>query len=122
MCDRCAEEPDDRVADELLHDSAARLAQLFQRLALRPQARAHLDGLADVGIDVIACRHEQAVVLAAEAYARVTGRPGVATVTAGPGVTNAVTGLAVANSSGSPVMLLAGKTSTAKRHTGTFQD
>lgn len=81
-----------------------------------------LDGLADAGIDVIACRHEQAAVLAAEAYARVTGRPGVAAVTAGPGVTNAVTGLAVANTSGSPVMLLAGKTSTAKRHTGTFQD
>src|SRR5437867_4459075 len=81
-----------------------------------------LDGLADVGIDVIACRHEQAAVLAAEAYARVTGRPGVATVTAGPGVTNAVTGLAVANSSGSPVMLLAGRTSTGQRLRGTFQD
>jgi len=61
-------------------------------------------------------------VLAAEAFAKVTGRPGIATVTAGPGVTNAVTGLAVANTSGSPVMLLSGKTSTAKRHTGTFQD
>ncbi|MGZ6536689.1 MAG: thiamine pyrophosphate-binding protein, partial [Actinomycetota bacterium] len=81
-----------------------------------------LDGLADVGIEVVATRHEQAAVLAAEAFARVTGRPGVATVTAGPGVTNAVTGLAVANTSGSPVMLLAGKTSTAKRMTGTFQD
>src|SRR5438309_1016211 len=81
-----------------------------------------LDGLADAGIDVIACRHEQSAVLAAEAFARVTGRPGVAAVTAGPGVTNAVTGLAVANTSGSPVMLLAGRTSTVKRLTGTFQD
>ncbi|HJT37308.1 MAG TPA: thiamine pyrophosphate-binding protein, partial [Actinomycetota bacterium] len=81
-----------------------------------------LDGLADEGITVIACRHEQAAVLAAEAFAKVTGRPGIATVTAGPGVTNTVTGLAVAQTSGSPVMLLAGKTSTAKRHTGTFQD
>ncbi len=80
------------------------------------------DGCASEGIDVIATRHEQAAVLAAEAYARVTGRPGVAAVTAGPGVTNAVTGLAVANTSGSPVMLLAGRTSTVKRLTGTFQD
>ena len=80
------------------------------------------DGCASEGIDVIATRHEQAAVLAAEAYARVTGKPGVAAVTAGPGVTNAVTGLAVANTSGSPVMLLAGRTSTAKRLTGTFQD
>jgi acetolactate synthase-1/2/3 large subunit len=80
------------------------------------------DGCAAEGIDVIATRHEQGAVLAAEAYARVTGKPGVAAVTAGPGVTNAVTGLAVANTSGSPVMLLAGRTSTPQRLRGTFQD
>ena len=80
------------------------------------------DGCAAEGIDVIATRHEQGAVLAAEAYARVTGKPGVAAVTAGPGVTNAVTGLAVANTSGSPVMLLAGRTSTGQRLRGTFQD
>lgn len=80
------------------------------------------DGCADEGIEVIGCRHEQGAVLAAEAFARVTGRPGVAAVTAGPGMTNAVTGLAVANTSGSPVMLLAGRTSAIKRHTGMFQD
>jgi thiamine pyrophosphate-dependent acetolactate synthase large subunit-like protein len=80
------------------------------------------DGCKEEGIEVIATRHEQAAVLAAEAYARVTGRPGVAAVTAGPGVTNAVTGLAVANTSGSPVMLLAGRTSTGQRLRGTFQD
>ena len=80
------------------------------------------DGCATEGIDVIATRHEQGAVLAAEAYARVTGRPGLAAVTAGPGVTNAVTGLAVANTSGSPVMLLAGRTSTGQRLRGTFQD
>jgi acetolactate synthase-1/2/3 large subunit len=80
------------------------------------------DGCAEEGIEVIATRHEQGAVLAAEAYARVTGRPGVAFVTAGPGVTNAVTGLAVANTSGSPVFLMSGRTSTKKRLTGTFQD
>lgn len=81
-----------------------------------------LDGCADEGITVVGTRHESNAVLAAEAYARVTGRPGVACVTAGPGVTNAVTGLAVASTSGSPVMLLAGRTSTSKRYTGSFQD
>ena len=81
-----------------------------------------LDGCEEAGIRVIGTRHEQGAVLAAEAFARVTGRPGVAAVTAGPGVTNAATGLAVANSSGSPVLLLAGRTSTPKRLTGTFQD
>src|SRR2546423_10471963 len=81
-----------------------------------------LDGCEEAGIRVIGTRHEQGAVLAAEAFARVTGTPGVAAVTAGPGVTNAVTGLAVATSSGSPVLLLAGRTSTPKRLTGTFQD
>ncbi len=81
-----------------------------------------LDGCADEGIEVIGARHEQSAVLEAEAYARVTGKPGVAAVTAGPGVTNAITGLAVANTCGSPVMLLAGRTSTPMRMSGTFQD
>ena len=81
-----------------------------------------LEGLKEEGVEVIGTRHEQGAVLEAEAFARVTGRPGVAAVTAGPGVTNAMTGLAVANTSGSPVLLLAGRTSTPRRHTGTFQD
>lgn len=81
-----------------------------------------LDACADEGIEVIGCRHEADAVLAAEAFARVTGKPGVAAVTAGPGVTNAVTGLAVANTSGAPVMLIAGRTSTSKRYIGSFQD
>ena len=81
-----------------------------------------VDGLDEAGIRVIGTRHEQAAVLAAEAFAKVSGRPGVAAVTAGPGVTNAVTGLAVANSTGTPVLLLAGRTTAAKRLTGTFQD
>src|SRR5881397_2330516 len=78
-----------------------------------------LDACEETGIRVIGTRHEQGAVLAAEAFARVSGKPGVA---AGPGVTNAMTGLAVAQTCGSPVMLLAGRTSTAKRLTGTFQD
>src|SRR5204863_583041 len=81
-----------------------------------------VDGFDEAGIRVIGTRHEQAAVLAAEAFAKVSGRPGVAAVTAGPGVTNAVTGLAVANSTGTPVLLLAGRTTTEKRLTGTFQD
>src|SRR5438128_1475304 len=81
-----------------------------------------VDGLDEAGIRVIGTRHEQAAVLAAEAFAKVSGRPGVAAVTAGPGVTNAVTGLAVANSTGTPVLLLAGRTTAEKRLTGTFQD
>src|SRR2546423_12148472 len=44
-----------------------------------------VDGLDEAGIRVIGTRHEQAAVLAAEAFAKVSGRPGVAAVTAGAG-------------------------------------
>ena len=44
-----------------------------------------LDGLVQEGIRVVDLRHEQAVVHAAEAYARLTGQLGLAVVTAGPG-------------------------------------
>lgn len=81
-----------------------------------------LDGLAFEGIRVVGARHEQAAVLMAEGYARASGRPGVALVTAGPGLTNAVTGLATAAGAGTPVLLLAGRTSFRRRGQGTFQD
>ena len=63
-----------------------------------------LDACEETGIRVIGTRHEQGAVLAAEAFARVSGKPGVDVVTAGPGVTNAMTGLAVAQTCGSPVV------------------
>ena len=48
------------------------------------------DGCVDEGIKVIDVRHEQVAAHAADAYARVTGKPGCAVVTAGPGTTDAV--------------------------------
>ena len=41
--------------------------------------------------------HEQACAMAAEGYARISGKPGVVSVTTGPGGTNALTGVAVAD-------------------------
>lgn len=61
------------------------------------------------GIQLIDVRHEEAAGHAAEGWARVTGRPGVAMVTAGPGVTNIFTALANAFYSGSPILVLAGR-------------
>jgi len=40
----------------------------------------------------IATHHEQAAAMAAEAYSRISGKPGVALVTSGPGGTNTITG------------------------------
>jgi acetolactate synthase-1/2/3 large subunit len=53
--------------------------------------------------------HEQAAVVAAEGYARRTGRIGVALVTVGPGAANAVSGLPGAWVDSIPVIVLVGQ-------------
>ena len=55
-------------------------------------------------IKVILPRHEQALVHAADAYARTTGKVGVCLVTSGPGATNLVTALATANYDSVPLV------------------
>ena len=45
------------------------------------------------GLEYICTHHEQAAAIAAEGYARLSGRPGVVCVTTGPGGTNAITGV-----------------------------
>lgn len=64
----------------------------------------------------IACHHEQAAAMAAEAYGRYTNQLGVAYVTAGPGALNSITGVAGAYIDSSPMILVAGnsKVSLAK--------
>ena len=54
-------------------------------------------------------RHEQALVHAADAYARSTGRVGVCLVTSGPGATNLVTGIATANYDSVPLVCFTGQ-------------
>ena len=46
------------------------------------------------GIEIVPTHHEQAAVIAAEYYSRISGKLGVAVVTTGPGSTNAITGIA----------------------------
>src|SRR5438552_809182 len=67
------------------------------------------DGLADLGgITHVTVKHENNAALAAEAYGRLTGRPGVALVTAGPGALNSISGVASAMASGAPLVSLTG--------------
>ncbi|KAJ1936788.1 Acetolactate synthase, mitochondrial, partial [Kickxella alabastrina] len=54
--------------------------------------------------DFILPRHEQGAGHMAEAYARVTGKPGVVIVTSGPGATNIITPLQDALSDGVPLI------------------
>lgn len=58
---------------------------------------------------VILPRHEQALVHAADAYARATGKVGVCLVTSGPGATNLVTGIATANMDSVPLVCFTGQ-------------
>ena len=53
--------------------------------------------------------HEQAVAMAAEAYARVTGKTGFAMVTSGPGGTNAITGVVGAWIDSTPLLVISGQ-------------
>src|SRR5690606_4097814 len=80
------------------------------------------DGCLDEGIRVVDVRHEQAAVYAADAYARITRRPGVAAVTAGPGVMHAVTAIANAHRAQSPVVILGGQGPLEHAGRGSLQE
>lgn len=67
-------------------------------------------------------RHEQASIIAAEGYARVTGKVGVAIVTSGPGFTNAITGIADAYMDSIPLVIISGQVSTTIIGTDGFQE
>ena len=67
-------------------------------------------------------RHEQAAAMAADGYARASGKVGVAVVTSGPGFTNALTGLATAYSDSIPIVLISGQVATSLIGTDAFQE
>ncbi len=80
------------------------------------------DGCIDEGIRVVDVRHEQAAVYAADAWARLTGRPGAAAVTSGPGVCNAVTAIANAWRAQSPVVIIGGQGPLPAQGRGSLQE
>jgi len=64
-------------------------------------------------IQCIPTLHEQAASIAAEAYSRISNKPGVAIVTTGPGATNAITGVAGAWIESVPLIIISGQVKTA---------
>ncbi len=64
-------------------------------------------------IQYIACLHEQACSIAAEAYARVNNQIGLLMVTTGPGGTNALTGVAGAYLESTPMFVVSGQVKRA---------
>jgi len=63
--------------------------------------------------------HEQSAAMAAEAYARASGKIGVCHVTSGPGGTNAITGVVGAWQDSIPMLVISGQASTDRRSSGT---
>jgi acetolactate synthase-1/2/3 large subunit len=66
------------------------------------------DALYDSSIRYISARHEQVAAHAADAYARVSHKPGVLLLHVGPGLTNGATGVANAAVDSVPMIVLAG--------------
>lgn len=73
-------------------------------------------------IQVVVPRHEQALVHAADAYARTTGKVGVCLVTSGPGATNLVTGIATANYDSVPLVCFTGQVPRSLIGNDAFQE
>jgi len=80
------------------------------------------DALPDTLLRHVLCRHEQGAALAADGYARSTGKVGVCIATSGPGVTNLVTGLANALLDSVPMVALTGQVPTHALGTDAFQE
>ncbi|MBW8367026.1 MAG: acetolactate synthase large subunit, partial [Arenimonas sp.] len=80
------------------------------------------DALPGSKLKHILVRHEQGAALAANGYARASGRVGVCVATSGPGASNLVTGIADAFLDSAPMVVITGQVSTALMGTDAFQE
>lgn len=83
-----------------------------------------LDGLYSVRnrLQLVTCRFEAGAVHMAEAYGKLTGRPGVAIVTRGPGACHAAIGVHVAFQDSTPLVLLVGQIPVEETDRESFQE
>ena len=84
---------------------------------------AALDGLHDhPEIRTIICRQEGGASIMAEAYGKMTGRPGICFVTRGSGAANAMAGLHIAQQDSSPMILFLGLPGECHEDREAFQE
>ncbi|WP_407491919.1 thiamine pyrophosphate-binding protein [Pseudooceanicola sp. MF1-13] len=81
-----------------------------------------LDALIGSGVDLLTCRQEGGAAMMAEAYGKMTGRPGICFVTRGPGATNAAAGVHVAMQDSTPMILFVGQIGRKMRYREAFQE
>jgi acetolactate synthase I/II/III large subunit len=84
---------------------------------------AALDGLYESNrIRTVICRQEGGAAMMAEAWGKLTGRPGICFVTRGPGAANAMSGLHVAQQDSTPMILFVGLPSQRYEDREAFQE
>ena len=83
-----------------------------------------LDALHDASnqIRLITCRQEGGAAYMAEAYGKLTGKPGICLVTRGPGASNATVGLHTAFQDSTPMILLIGQVARDQAEREAFQE
>jgi acetolactate synthase I/II/III large subunit len=81
-----------------------------------------LDALHDAPVRLIVTRHEGGAANMAEAYGKLTGRPGVCLVTRGPGATHASNGVHTAMQDSTPMVLLVGQVARESIGREAFQE
>jgi acetolactate synthase I/II/III large subunit len=82
-----------------------------------------LDALNDAPeVRYVICRQEGGAAMMADAYGKLTGRPGVCMVTRGPGAANASAGLHIASQDSTPMILLIGQVGRGMMEREAFQE
>jgi acetolactate synthase I/II/III large subunit len=83
-----------------------------------------LDALYDEkdAIRLVVCRHEGGAAYMAEAYGKLTGRPGVVMVTRGPGAAHAAAGVHTAFQDSTPMVVLIGQVARSAFQREAFQE
>jgi acetolactate synthase-1/2/3 large subunit len=114
--------PDRRTAARLIAD--ALVANGVERVFCVPGESylALLDALYDADIAVTVCRQEGGAAMTAEAWGKLTGRPGIVMVTRGPGATNGSCGLHVGRQDSTPMIMFVGQVARAMRGREAFQE
>src|ERR1700760_989783 len=109
-----------RTGGQILVDQL--VAQGVDRLTCVPGESylAVLDALHDASIDVLVCRNEGGAAMMADAYGKLTGRPGICFVTRGPGAPNPSPGVHIAAQAWTPMILFTGQVARHMREREAF--
>lgn len=81
-----------------------------------------IDSISRSSIKFVVTRHEQGAAFMADAYGRITGKPGVCLSTLGPGATNLLTGVANAHLDKVPLVAITAQAQTTRLHKESHQN